>query len=84
MIIDEDKEVIDFSDHCLVTMELGLRGRPEIFRKGEYVERVYYRRDKEALQEVKDSDERVARRYEIRRYVEDVGGNTGSGSEEKG
>ena len=54
MIIDEDKEVIDFSDHCLVTMELGLRGRPEIFRKGEYVERVYYRRDKEALQEVKD------------------------------
>ena len=54
MIIDEDKEVIDFSVHCLVTMELGLRERPEIFRKGEYVEKVYYRRDKEALQEVKD------------------------------
>ena len=61
MHVDEEKEIVSFSDHSLVTADMELREGSGKTGKGEIVERTYYRRDKEGIREVRD---KVASRWE--------------------
>ena len=56
MIIDEDKEEIKFSDHNLVTIKIGLRGRGGVnFGKDkEVMVEHYYKKDSESLRQLRE------------------------------
>ena len=54
MEIDEKKEVINISDHCLINVKCNIRGKDKNkFRKIEWEEEEYYRKDQEAMEEFK-------------------------------
>ena len=52
MEIDEKKEVINISDHCLINVKYNIRGKDKNkFRKIEWEEEEYYKKDQEAMEE---------------------------------
>ena len=59
MRIDEEKDIIDSSDHCLISLDIKTRenGKNK-FRKKRWKTGTYYRKDKDAMKEFGDEVER--------------------------
>ena len=61
MVIDEEKEELNISDHCLVTTELRLREKGGVKFGKEKKKITYYKRDRETLEKVRDEVKKVWR-----------------------
>lgn len=65
MKIDEDQELVDISDHNLIEIKMKTSKKVK-YTRNEWVEREYYKRDKEALTGYKAELERKVNNKEIR------------------
>merc|ERR1712106_1207774 len=72
MIIDEDKEKIDFSDHNLISVNFKMReGYKNRFKKGEWKIGDYYRKGEDAMKEFGDEIERIWKEKKVEK-VQDM------------
>ena len=73
MRIDEEKDIIDSSDHCLISLDIKTRenGKNK-FRKKRWKTGTYYRKDKDAMKEFGDEVEKRWREKKIEKVEEMV------------
>ena len=64
MKIDENKEILDITDHNIITIGMGITTNN--FRKGKWIKREYYKTDPDSLKRFLDETERRIKQQELK------------------